>query len=143
MPITGARRGKRVGAQLVGWVLVVVGLAAIVLPGPGLLFLFAGLAILSQQYTWAERRVEPVKRQAYKTAQEGVATRARTALSCLGALGLVGLGVVWGLRPSAPDLWPLRDSWWLVGGWATGSSLIVSGLAALAMIAYSYRRFRP
>jgi uncharacterized protein (TIGR02611 family) len=142
MNVRGAETAKRVSAQLVGWILVVVGLAAMILPGPGLLLLFAGLAILSQQFAWAERRVEPVKKTAFKTAAEGVATRTRVALSVLGALGLMGLGILWGVRPDAPDWWPARESWWLVGGWATGSSLIVSGLAALGLVAYSYRRFR-
>jgi uncharacterized protein (TIGR02611 family) len=142
MNIRGAETAKRISAQLVGWILVVVGLAAMILPGPGLLLLLAGLAILSQQFTWAERRVEPVKKQAFKTAADGVATKTRIAVSVLAGLALMGLGVVWGMRPEVPGWWPLRDSWWLVGGWATGSSLIVSGLAALGLLVYSYRRFR-
>ena len=97
-----AQTAKRAGVQLVGWVLVVAGLAAMVLPGPGLLFLFAGLAILSQQFTWAERRVAPVKRQAYKTAADGVKNWRRVAISLLLAGGLVALGVVWGIRPDVP-----------------------------------------
>jgi hypothetical protein len=56
------KTAKSSGARVIGWILVLVGLAAMILQGPGLLFLFAGLAILSQQFTWAKRRVEPVKR---------------------------------------------------------------------------------
>jgi uncharacterized protein (TIGR02611 family) len=141
MAVKGAATAKKAGAQLVGWTLVLLGLAAMILPGPGLLLLFAGLAILSQQFSWAERRVEPVKQQAFKTAAEGVATRTRIVVSVLGGLGLMALGVVWGIRPDVPGWWPARDSWWLVGGWATGSSLIISGLSVLALLAYSYRRF--
>ncbi len=140
--VRGVSTAKRAGAQVLGWVLVVLGLAAMVLPGPGLLLLFAGLAILSQQFTWAERRVEPVKNQAFKTAADGVATPTRIGVSLVLALGLVALGVLWGVRPEAPGWWPLRESWWLVGGWATGSSLILSGIAALGLLVYSYRRFR-
>jgi uncharacterized protein (TIGR02611 family) len=142
MAVKGAATAKKAGAQLVGGVLVLLGLAAMVLPGPGLLFLFAGLAILSQQFAWAERTVEPVKRQAFKTAADGVATRTRIVLSVLGGLGLIALGVLFGIRPDVPGWWPARDSWWLVGGWATGSSLIISGLAVWALLVYSYRRFR-
>ena len=141
MAVKGADTAKKAGAQLLGWTLVILGLAAMILPGPGLLLLFAGLAILSQQFSWAERRVEPVKRQAFKTAEEGVATRTRIVVSVLGGLGLIALGVLWGIRPDAPAWWPARESWWLVGGWATGSSLIFSGLAVLVLLAYSYRRF--
>jgi hypothetical protein len=140
--VRGAETAKRFSAQAVGWLLVVLGLAAMILPGPGLLLLVAGLAILSQQFAWAERRVEPVKRTAFKTAADGVATPTRVVVSALGGLALIALGVVWGVRPPVPEWWPLRDSWWLVGGWATGSSLILSGLAALGLLVYSYRRFR-
>ena len=45
--------------ESIGWLLIVAGIAALILPGPGLLMLFAGLVLLSQQYEWAERRVEP------------------------------------------------------------------------------------
>ena len=92
MAVKGAATAKRAGAQLLGWTLVVLGLAAMILPGPGLLFLFAGVAILSQQFTWAERRVEPVKRQAFKTAEEGVATPTRIVVSAAGSLPERGFG---------------------------------------------------
>lgn len=55
---------KRIVVEGAGWVMVVAGVAAIALPGPGLLLLFGGLAILSQQYAWAARLVEPVQRKA-------------------------------------------------------------------------------
>ena len=133
---------KKAGAQVVGWILVIAGLAAMILPGPGLLLLFAGLAILSQQFAWAERRVEPVKEQALKTARDGVRSWPRIVMTVIGGLLLIGLGVLFGVRPPVPDWWPVRDSWWLVGGWATGSSLILSGLAVIVLLVYSYRRFR-
>ena len=72
---------KRLLLETLGWLLVVAGIAALVLPGPGLLGLFAGLALLSQQYEWAERRVEPIKEKALKAAEEGVETTARITLS--------------------------------------------------------------
>ncbi|WP_370185767.1 PGPGW domain-containing protein [Aeromicrobium sp.] len=134
--------GKTIGLEILGWVMVLLGIAAIFLPGPGLLLLFGGLALLSQRYEWARRRVEPVKDAALRTAAQGVQTWPRILASLAGVVWLVGLGIVWGLRPPAPDWWPLRDSWWLLGGWGTGATLIVSGLIALATIVYSFRRFR-
>jgi hypothetical protein len=133
---------KRVFVEGAGWVLVGAGLAAIVLPGPGLLLLFAGLAILSQQYDWAARRVQPVQRKALQTAADSVQSWLRIALSGLFAVGLIGVGVVWGLRPPAPDWWPVDARWWLVGGWTTGATLIFSGVVALAMLVYSFATFR-
>lgn len=40
---------------LAGWVVLLSGLVMVPYPGPGWLVVFAGLAILSRQYTWAER----------------------------------------------------------------------------------------
>jgi hypothetical protein len=133
---------KRIVLEVAGWLLVLAGLAAILLPGPGLLLLFGGLAILSQEYAWAARRVEPVKRKALQTAADSVQTWPRIVLSGLFALGLVGVGVMWGLRPPAPGWWPVDERWWLVGGWGTGATLIFSGVVALGMLAYSFVKFR-
>jgi uncharacterized protein (TIGR02611 family) len=140
------RRGgaalKRVALEGLGWVLVVAGIAALILPGPGLLMLFGGLAILSQQYEWAERRMRPVELRAKKAAAEGVQTVPRIVMSTLFALGLVALGVLWVVDPAAPSWWPVRESWWLIGGWATGSTLLASGVIALALIVWSIKQFR-
>jgi hypothetical protein len=133
---------RRVVLEVLGWALVVGGIAALVLPGPGLLALFAGLVLLSQQYTWAERRVEPVKERAVKAAADGVQTWPRILLSTFGVLWLVGAGILWWIRPSAPDWWPVAEHWWLLGGWAAGITLIASGLLAGAMIVYAFRTYR-
>ena len=43
-----ARWFKRTGGEILGWVLIVVGIALLVLPGPGMLALVAGIALLAQ-----------------------------------------------------------------------------------------------
>jgi uncharacterized protein (TIGR02611 family) len=133
---------RRIVIEVAGWGLVLIGIAAIFLPGPGLLSLFAGLAILSQQYEWAERRVRPVEIMALKSAAQSVQTWPRIIGSCAGALALAAVGVFWGIGTDAPGWWPIADKWWLVGGWGTGGTLIASSLIALATIVYSFRRFR-
>lgn len=138
----GARLAKRIAIEGAGWLLVLVGLAALVLPGPGLLALFAGVALLSSQYEWAQKRLEPVKKAALRTAADSVATVWRIALSVILACALIATGVIWGLQPPAPSWWPLDQKWWLPGGWGTGASLILSGLIALGTIIYSYLNFR-
>jgi uncharacterized protein (TIGR02611 family) len=134
--------GKRLLLQVAGWLLLIAGVAALVLPGPGVLALFGGMAILATQYEWAERHIEPLEKAAVRGAEGSVKTLPRIVLSATGALWLVGLGVFWGLGPTAPSWWPLADKWWLVGGWGTGASLMASGIIALGLLAYSYRRFR-
>jgi len=137
-----ARGVKRVTLEVLGWLLVLAGLAALVLPGPGLLCLFGGLAILSQQYEWADRRLDPVERAALRAAHEGVSTWPRLVASVLGGACLVALGVLWMVDPAVPGWWPLPDGWWLFGGFWTGFSLVASGLISWALIGYSYHRFR-
>ncbi len=133
---------KRVAVEGLGWVLVVLGIAALVLPGPGLLALFAGVALLATQYEWAERQLEPVKVKALQAASDSVRTWPRIVVSGVGVLWLIALGAYWSTDPPVPGWWPLRDGWWLPGGLATGISLIVSGLIAGALLVYSYRHFR-
>ena len=137
--MTGA--AKRIVLETLGWILLILGVAAIFLPGPGLLGIFAGLALLSQQYDWAERRVEPVRLRALRAAAEGVETWLRIVLSLLGVAVLVACGVVWILQPPAPGWWPLSEAWWLPGGMWTGITQVASAGIAVALIVYSYRRF--
>ncbi len=125
-----------------GWLLVIVGIVALALPGPGLLAIFAGMALFATQYEWAERRLVPVRQVAFKTAADSVKSWPRILISLLLCAVLVGLGIVWGLHPAIPSWWPLNEKLWLLGGWGTGGTLIASGLIALTMIVYSYRTFR-
>ena len=133
---------KRVLVEGLGWILVVVGIAALVLPGPGLLALFAGVALLATQYDWAERRLEPIKKRALDAAADSVKTWPRILMSTVGVLWLIGLGIVWALRPEVPSWWPFSDGWWFPGGMTTGISLAASGVIAGAMLVYSYLNFR-
>ncbi|SFB92805.1 Putative transmembrane protein (PGPGW) [Nocardioides terrae] len=132
---------KRLVLEALGWLLVVAGIAALVLPGPGLLMLFAGLALLAREYEWARRRLDPVRLRALRGAADSVQTWPRILFSVVVALVIIGFGVLWLVGPGAPGWWPLPDSWWLLGGPWTGVTLEISGLLALALLVYSYRRF--
>ena len=133
---------KRVALETLGWIMVIGGIAAIPLPGPGLLILFGGLALLSQQYEWAEKRVDPVKNKALHAAATGVETNTRIVISLLGIAALVACGVLWIVQPPAPSWWPVDEYWWLWGGWGTGSTQIASAVVGLALLIYSIHRFR-
>lgn len=133
----------RRGLEVAGWTLVVLGVAALILPGPGLLLLAGGLAVLSTRYTWAKKRLAPVRRQARHFAALSVSTWASIGVSSLGALTLISLGIVWVIGPEAPGWWPLDAQWWLFGGWGTGVTLIASGLIGLTLLGYSLVKHRP
>jgi uncharacterized protein (TIGR02611 family) len=59
-----ARNGKRIGIAIVGGLLVLVGIALLVLPGPGWLVIFIGLGILATEFVWAERLLNSAKQKA-------------------------------------------------------------------------------
>lgn len=48
------REGERIGVAVVGGVVVVTGIVLMPLPGPGMLIVLAGLAILATQFEWAQ-----------------------------------------------------------------------------------------
>jgi uncharacterized protein (TIGR02611 family) len=60
------RSAKRVAVLVLGVALLVGGLAMLVLPGPGILVVIAGLAVLATEFAWAERMLDLAKDQAGK-----------------------------------------------------------------------------
>lgn len=122
---------KRVTIAVVGGLVLLVGIALLVLPGPGLLLVLAGLLILASEFPTLERYIDPVRDRAMKAAEDSVSSPLRIAGSVLCGLGLLAAGVIWGLR-----VFP----WLPLAGWSTGSSLILSGIVLLALLGWSYRR---
>jgi len=59
-----ARNSKRAAISIVGGVLVLGGLAMLVLPGPGILVIALGFAVLGTEYAWAATALERTKRGA-------------------------------------------------------------------------------
>ncbi|MCB0970055.1 MAG: PGPGW domain-containing protein [Acidimicrobiales bacterium] len=54
----------RLGTIVVGFVVLIGGLVMMALPGPGIVTVIAGLAILSRELPWAERMLEYAKEKA-------------------------------------------------------------------------------
>lgn len=59
-----ARNGKRVAVTIAGFAVLLAGLAMLVLPGPGIVVILAGLAILGTEYVWAQRLLRIAKEKA-------------------------------------------------------------------------------
>jgi uncharacterized protein (TIGR02611 family) len=73
-----ARNGKRMAVFVLGCALIAAGVAMLVLPGPGLLVIIAGLAILATEFAWAERLLDRAKQQAERAKDKAQSTwRAR------------------------------------------------------------------
>ena len=71
-----ARNSWRVAVSVVGFGLLVVGAIMMVTPGPGLLVIIAGLAVLASQYAWAERALDAARTRAAK-ARDAALRRGR------------------------------------------------------------------
>ncbi len=68
---------RRIGVLLAGSILFLAGIALLVLPGPGVPLIIAGLALLGTQFTWA-RRASSWLRERFSAAI--AALRRRTSL---------------------------------------------------------------
>ena len=132
---------KKILVSVLGAVLILAGIAALVLPGPGLLLLLAGLVVLANEFEWAAKRVDYMRDKALSAAAVGVQTWPRVVGSAISALLVVAAGVFWGLNPQIPEVWVVGPDL-PFGGWGTGGAIIGGGVIALALLAYSVKRFR-
>ncbi|MGB9012097.1 MAG: PGPGW domain-containing protein [Aeromicrobium sp.] len=135
----------RFGAEALGWLLIPVGVVLMPAPGPGLLIVVAGVALLSRRHPWARRLLDPLRRKAVEAARYGVATWPRIALSLLGVAWLVGVGIVWWSDPDIPEFSVLGVGFGPslpAAGWVSAVGLWVSAAAALGLLVYSIIRWR-
>lgn len=136
---------QRTGSEVLGWTLVLLGLALLVLPGPGMLALVAGVALLAPHYAWARRILDPLHDRAVEAAKQGVSTKSRVLAGVASVVWLLGLGLAWLLAPPIPEfsVWGWDVGPGLPGGRAAGFGLISSGIAGGALLAYSVMRWFP
>lgn len=64
----GYRAARRVVVAVVGGTLVLIGVALLVLPGPAMVVIPVGLAILSLEFAWARRWLHRIKDAANNAA---------------------------------------------------------------------------
>jgi uncharacterized protein (TIGR02611 family) len=58
------RSAKRIAIAVLGGLLLLAGIVFMVLPGPGLLLVIAGLAVLASEFAWASSALVMAKRKA-------------------------------------------------------------------------------
>jgi uncharacterized protein (TIGR02611 family) len=83
-------RVVRAVVALIGFVIVLVGLAMIPLPGPGLLVVAVGLAVLALEFAWAERLLEKTVDR-LEDVGDTVKKAPRWQQVLLGLLGILGV----------------------------------------------------
>jgi uncharacterized protein (TIGR02611 family) len=75
-----ARQSFRLSVAAVGFTVLGVGLVMLITPGPGLLVIIAGLAILAHEFAWAAKALEKAKTRAAQ-AREAAMRRAARRIS--------------------------------------------------------------
>lgn len=58
------KQGRRLVIAVIGGTVVLIGIAMLVLPGPGMMVIPLGLAILATEFIWARRLLRELKRRA-------------------------------------------------------------------------------
>jgi uncharacterized protein (TIGR02611 family) len=52
---------RRIGVTIAGFAVLLAGVAMLVLPGPGILAIVGGLAILATEYAWANKPLDAMR----------------------------------------------------------------------------------
>ena len=91
-----SRYSKRILVIISGSAVVIAGVAMLVLPGPGFLVIFTGLAILSSEFEWADRLKQSVRERAELAAKAtGVSLRAIVVVGIFFAVVLSVAAWIW------------------------------------------------
>jgi uncharacterized protein (TIGR02611 family) len=80
------RSGKRIAVTVVGFAVLIAGIVLMVTPGPGVLVIVAGLAILASEWAWAERALDRAKAGGKIVLEQATASPLRIALSVTATL---------------------------------------------------------
>lgn len=89
------RSGKRIAVTIAGFTVLLAGIVMMVTPGPGILAIFAGLAILATEYAWAEHALDKAKKRAGQAVKAATASPLRIALAIGATLAGIGAVILW------------------------------------------------
>ena len=116
------RNAKRMLVAALGFTVLGAGVALLALPGPGLVVIIVGLAILATEFAWAERALDKTLGKASQAAGAVTGNMAGRVLLALSGCALVAAGIVV-LTADTFDGWE-----------SAGVGLIVAGTAGLATL---------
>ena len=87
---------KRVLVGIVGGLVTVIGVVALIAPGPGWLIIFAGLGILGTEFAWAARALKTAKGVASRAIDSTkIARRKQLLIFAIIAFTALALLVIW------------------------------------------------
>jgi len=85
----------RVARMTLGFVVVIVGIAALPLPGPGWLIIAGGLTILSKDVAWAERLLRYIRKRVPGIPEDGKIPSSSMATMAVVTLAAVAASLWW------------------------------------------------
>jgi uncharacterized protein (TIGR02611 family) len=87
---------KRVLVGVVGGLITILGVVALIAPGPGWLIIFAGLGILGTEFAWAARALKTAKGVANRAIDSTkIAKRQQLLIFAVIAFSALALLVIW------------------------------------------------
>lgn len=69
--LKGIQQAKKLVIAVIGFTILIVGIAMIVLPGPAIIVIPVGLGILGTEFMWANRLLNKAKNKFQKTKKGG------------------------------------------------------------------------
>ena len=87
---------KRILVGIVGGLVTIIGVVALIAPGPGWLIIFAGLGILGSEFAWAARALKTAKGVASRAIDSTkIAKRQQLLIFAVIAFSALALLVIW------------------------------------------------
>jgi uncharacterized protein (TIGR02611 family) len=119
---------RRVAVTLAGLTITAVGVILLVLPGPGLLVIAAGLALLATEYEWARVLLHRTRHHALNAAGTATSNVWGTALSVATAFTMIAIGIAFLVHSSLP-----------FANIGTGVGVLLGGIVLLITTTYAVR----
>lgn len=126
---------RQVVLTVLGGALLLLGVALLVLPGPGALVIVAGLAVLAGEYDWARRWLGTARSKAESSAATSASSPLSLLVTGLGVVLLLGAAVLCftGVTLGIPLVATLTSP-------LTGVVLVVSALLVIGLTGWERRK---
>lgn len=94
----------RLGRMTLGFLVVIIGIIALPLPGPGWLIIAGGLTILSKDVAWADRLLRQIRKRVPGVPEDGKIPRSSLVTMALVTLAFVSASLWWTLGRGSDDI---------------------------------------
>jgi len=94
----------RIGRMTLGFIVVIIGIIALPLPGPGWLIIAGGLTILSKDVAWADRLLRYIRKRVPGVPEDGKIPRSSLVTMGLITLAFVSTSLWWTFARGSDDI---------------------------------------